>query len=118
MHLLCSKSPLRSTIDTGVRKWKSSFQVSFLSRVVSKDLASVPVVVIGENGDERGRLKTSVLWVKTRRACFTVPTTCVNKVHCVGENGCNSNTFGFGNSGTETIRDIRLLFTCVPTLVI
>ena len=36
----------------------------------------------------------------------------------VGETGCNSNTFYFRNSGIETIRDIRLLFTCVQTLVI
>ena len=36
----------------------------------------------------------------------------------IGETGGNSSTFCFGNSGTETIWDIRLLFTCVQTLVI
>ena len=36
----------------------------------------------------------------------------------VGETGGNSNTFCFGSSGTETILDIRLLFTCVQTLAI
>ena len=36
----------------------------------------------------------------------------------IEETGCNGNRFCFGNSGTETIRDIRLLFTCVQTLVI
>ena len=40
------------------------------------------------------------------------------KGHRIGETGCNSNTFCFGNSGTETIWDKRLLFTRVQTLVI
>ena len=47
-----------------------------------------------------------------------VPYDSYTYVCAVGETGCNSNTFCFGGSGTETIWDIRLLFTCVQTLVI
>ena len=60
-----------------------------------------------------------VINVKNRHANFrTLPLLELSKSACVGETGGNSNTFCFGSSGTETIWDIRLLFTCVQTLVI
>ena len=118
----CALCPLRSTLPSWWVLWQRPLFITYIASATAMLLYRVDwniaychrpqveqVTVFCSDGD--------LPFEQSAPLCFFLE--CASASYWqLGETGCNSNTFCFGNSGTETIWDTRLLFTCVQTLVI